>query len=295
MDVTTDSEQCIVHHPAAISNMSSISRRAASGVGVLRTRSRGTDMMLGISYTCCRRSAACTWRDASNLGYGMPTKSARNQYRILPREIWHEIQRQYLAGRRPAEICRRFGVPRSTLTSRRIAGSWDTQREEFRRIRDDLGSIGPQAGADGRPCLGAQQSDGQHSGVSARERLYRRTPASYRSGARNCGPDAAADGASDLQVAYREFSAVLRHWIELMVGEEAAGCSAGIRPSRIVLDAIRALERLQLAERAALGIEKCSQPEPSNVVIVVPAKLSFEEWQAEAQDNRVRHVKGGTT
>ena len=213
----------------------------------------------------------------------MRAKTVRKPYRILSPEVWAEIRRQYIAGISPAEICRRFGVPRSTLTTRRSAEGWDTQREQLKAIRHRLDSSG--AAADEQHKVGQEGSDARlpHSRADHGERLYARAPMASGDDVRTCRADTPPSGTGALQDAYREFAGVMNLLVELMVSDEALWTASGSRPSRNILEAAKALEKLQRVERAALGLDERSSSGRTSGVIVLPAKLTVEEWQAQVR------------
>ncbi len=206
----------------------------------------------------------------------------RNRYRILPREVWSEIRRQYISGSRPAEICRRFGVSRSTLTTRRDVEGWEAQRAEIVKCRRGLYcSDQPEQGSldiattTPRPLLDAVDvQGGQHALQGTRRRA--------RSDVRNGREDGALDNASVLQEAYQELTEALTQQVDRLEAGNVLESESATRPSRTILDAMTALEKLQKIERLALGMDD-GRPRAPSVVIVVPGKLSEEEWTAQAR------------
>lgn len=222
------------------------------------------------------------------MGYELCANSERNSYRILPNEIWSEIRRQFVAGMGPAEICRRFGVARSTLSTRRKAGNWDDQRRVARQIRAECA-----APAMGSGKQGGGEKDGLPDQLAAldpavQEPLWEQDPGGAGHPVRN--PDREGSWSrkiEEVRLAHVSLAAALRRRLDLLVAEGALGVTPGARPSRDVLDVATALEKLQRIERTALGVDD-QKIGTRDVVIVIPAKLSTEEWQARAKTDRLK-------
>lgn len=209
----------------------------------------------------------------------MCAKTIRKPYRILSPELWTEIRRQYIAGIGPAEICRRFGVPRSTLTTRRSEEDWDTQRDQLQAVRHRLEascSASEEQLHAGRDVLDVCPAP---SRGGSGEQLWPHAPTTNGDDVRTFRTDDPTVGPGSLQEAYLEFSEVMHLMVELMVSDESLGGRCGTRPTRNILEAARALEKLQQVERAALGLDSLASAPATRGVIVVPSKLSIEEWQ----------------
>lgn len=56
---------------------------------------------------------------------------------------WPAIESDYLAGLKPRELSRKYGVPAKTISNRASADGWGKAREE---IREEIGTILPKSG-----------------------------------------------------------------------------------------------------------------------------------------------------
>lgn len=221
----------------------------------------------------------------------MRSRHRPKQYGILPCEVWAEVRRQYIAGIGPAELCRRFGVARSTLTTKRARERWDDQRAAAQRLRNECISASTltDRSESGRALGSSPQlmvsDEGDPQQLNVRTAGW--LPSAVRTGAEP--ENSIRIGATN--DAYFKLAGALRRRIDLLVAEQALGTSPSARPSRDLLDAASALEKLQRVERLALGLNDREPATKSSVVILVPSKLTPEEWQRQAQQLGGRQVE----
>lgn len=221
----------------------------------------------------------------------MSTNAVRKPYAIQSRDVWSEIRRQYLGGVRPAELCRRFGLARSTLTTRRSVEGWDEQRLVLQRIKQPSGPLRRAPVPTEEDVTVVAQDPPAGANYVSLEPDPGRALEVTDIAVRNVAEAASSARASAVNDAYLELAGSLRRRIDLMVTEDSIGTAPGARPSRDVLDAASALEKLQKVERTALGLEAHAAAGPQNVIIVVPPKLSPEVWLARARALREGRVE----
>lgn len=216
----------------------------------------------------------------------MSTSMVPSRYRILPEEVWSEVRRQYERGRSPLELCRLYGISKSTFMGRRRRDNWSRQASNCKRL-----------GRDSAP--GAR---GTSVGATAGRRLEQPVRVPSGSLEQELAPDlcdrvqalAATVATPAVQVSIPSvnneellgLTRCLRFRIEGMLADERLGAGPQGRRSRAVVDLATALEKLLKIERTVLGIDGGLQRSGPQVVIVVPAKLSDEEWAA-AVSNRI--------
>ncbi len=210
----------------------------------------------------------------------MSPNDNRKPYRILSQEVWAEIRRQYIAGCGPAEICRRFGVARSTLTSRRAKEGWDELCVELGRIRSQKESL-----VSGSPLAAEQEKAGEDppfrfSYESTEDQVMAHGRGVGEDGARNLDTNDVARRADAVNDAYLALAGALRRRVDAVTAEQCLAPGQSQRPHRDVLDAANALEKLQRVERTALGLNNHDSAPRTNVVILVPPKMDPGEWQS---------------
>lgn len=204
------------------------------------------------------------------------------KYRMLPPEVWSEVRQLYESGRPPTLICREFGVGKSTLQERRRREGWVRSPLSVQQMGDcavvdeqlhNGADIGRQGGmreevvteVDGmgfalQPDPGRAVGDMSVSVEPARAAEERAVTRSH------------------LGLSY-----TIKNRIRLLLLEPDLGAGSGGRRSRAALDAATALEKLQRIERVALGVNEQGASPRANVVILVPPKLTPEEWHRKVQ------------
>ena len=75
-----------------------------------------------------------------------------------------------------------------------------------------------------------------------------------------------------------EIASVLRYKLDQLMADERVGAGPQGRRSRSLLDLATTLEKLQRVERRALAMDEPGVPAHQQVIIVVPHKLSEDEW-----------------
>lgn len=211
------------------------------------------------------------------------------KYRLLPPEVWSEVRQSYESGRPPTLICREFGIGKSTLMERRRRESWARSPLRVQQMGD---------------CAAADERlrDGAGGGWPGQEGEHAVTELDLLGTAVQPDPgQAAADPPVSLEPArsaeeraitrsHLRLASTLRHRINSLLLEDELGAGTGNRRSRAVLDAATALEKLQRVERVALGMHERDVAPRTNVVILVPPKLTPEEWQRKANGARHREA-----
>ena len=204
----------------------------------------------------------------------MAEQAVRKHYRIHSDSVWCQIRRLYERGRAPSEICRAFGVSKSTLMTRRRRESWSQSRFLGRQLNDCSPDVS-RTGASGH--MPAMRSCGKADGTPAlvlgpleatrdRDVLVRVHGPSEDTVPRSAGEPTL------------ELVDCLRCWVEELVAETGLESGTLLQRTRAMVDLASAIERLQKIERTALlGGANTSSPQ-TPVVIVVPAKLNEEDW-----------------
>ena len=81
-----------------------------------------------------------------------------------------------------------------------------------------------------------------------------------------------------------EIASVLRYKLDQLMADEYVGAGPQGRMSRSILDLATTLEKLQRIERRALAMDEPGARSCQQVVILVPNKLTEDEWVRQAQE-----------
>jgi hypothetical protein len=204
----------------------------------------------------------------------------QKRYRVLPEAIWEQIRRQYEQGRAPSELCRAYGVSKSTLFGRRDRESWKRNYRHHAHFAAPAGlsseAVGTADPRFGEGVLFAADRDARPELVSSMN---------VDEGVLACPSEQPSPGTVPISPARRQdelldLTRCLRYRIEEMLGDERLGAGSQGRQSRAAVDLATALEKLQKIERVAMGLDSGSPRTGTQVVIVVPAKMSEDEWGA---------------
>jgi hypothetical protein len=236
------------------------------------------------------------WYILPNLDEEVAVPNRRpSSYQTLPIKAWREIRRRYEAGAPTSSLCRAYGVPASTFHNRRRREGW------LRELPSPQGDA--DAAAVGWSILpGATDQAGVaiegNSTLMARATEKVRTlPNQQASTLPPSGrpPDVhlGANSALEVNASHLRLAANLRRRVLELIEENDLGAAPG-RQSRALTDLATAIERLQRVERKALEMDERGADQRPNVIIVVPTKLSEEEWLRAAQvDIPVVTIGGG--
>ena len=196
------------------------------------------------------------------------------KYHKLDEIEWNLIRRRYEAGEAPRGLAAEFGVAESTLFRRRSEEQW---------TRSAPTAEAPAGLAVAHELCAATAAVERAAG--ARQELGPALAVCPAGGAPvTAAPEARAASAEHLATARR-----LQRRINQLLSGDCLGASADRQP-QAVKDLATALERLQKVERLALGLDTAATPErAAGLVIVIPAKLSPEEWE----EQMVRHSTQG--
>lgn len=195
------------------------------------------------------------------------------KYHKLDENEWKLIRHRYEAGEAPRGLAAEFGIAESTLFRRRSQEQW-TRSAPLART--------PAAVAVAHELCAATAAVERAAGQPLDQELCA-IPCLTGGALPAAAPEVLAASAEHLVTARR-----LQRRINQLLSGDFLGASADRQP-QAVKDLATALERLQKVERLALGLDTAAPERAAGLVIVIPAKLSPEQWE----EQMVRHSAQG--
>lgn len=186
-------------------------------------------------------------------------------YHKLDSDEWKLIRRRYEAGEAPRALAAEFRVAESTLFRRRSQEQWS---------RTVASPGAPVAMTVAHELSAATAAIERAAGLPI-DQDRELAPRLTSGAALPAAPEILAVSADHLATARR-----LQRRINQLLSGDFLGASADRQP-QAVKDLSMALERLQKVERLALGLDTAPPEQTAGVVIVIPAKLSPEEWEEQ--------------
>ena len=207
----------------------------------------------------------------------MAAKSLQKPYRILPPATWKQIRHQYEAGHSPTLLCEQYKISQSTFFSRRNREGWVLPGSDHGPGTTETSEVTLPRFSD----LDAESGNRAQDPRSPCEQFPRQTGKTVP---QNCEP--VPSGLDSTSESHLSMAQVLKHRIDRLAADERLGSGPQGRMSRAVVDLATAVEKLQRIERKALGMDTGAGDVRQQVVIIVPQKLSEEDWKAKAQELR---------